>query len=40
MAGYAELLRRVGKEAGRPWNADHRLATVVALEALATEGDG
>ena len=34
MAGYAELLTRVGKEAGRPWAADHRLATVVALEAL------
>jgi hypothetical protein len=34
MAAYAELLTRVGKEAGRPWAADHRLATVVALEAL------
>jgi hypothetical protein len=34
MAGYADLLTRVGKEAGRPWAADHRLATVVALEAL------
>jgi hypothetical protein len=34
MGGYAELLTRVGKEAGRPWSADHRLATVVALEAL------
>ena len=36
MAGYAELLARVGKAAGRPWAADHRLATVVALEALET----
>ena len=36
MAGYAELLTRVGKAAGRPWAADHRLATVVALEALET----
>ena len=36
MAGYAELLGRVGKAAGRPWAADHRLATVVALEALET----
>lgn len=38
-AGYAELLARLGKAAGRPWNADVRLATVVALEALtATAG--
>lgn len=35
MGGYADLLTRVGKDAGRPWAADHRLATVVALEALA-----
>ena len=34
MAAYADLLTRVGREAGRPWAADHRLATVVALEAL------
>lgn len=34
VAGYADLLTRLGTEAGRPWNADHRLATVVALEAL------
>lgn len=35
VAGYADLLAGIGTSAGRPWNADHRLATVVALEALA-----
>lgn len=37
---YAGLLARIGSEAGRPWNADHRLATLVALEALSSEGNG
>jgi hypothetical protein len=31
---HAELLARLKATTGPPWQADHRLATVVALQAL------
>lgn len=34
LADHAELLAELKAAAGPPWQADHRLATVVALEAL------